>query len=59
MRLCAVDDLVSEVRIEGLETLDYLDNMDGMKRVTDQGDSITFDSEVWAARTFLSSVPLR
>ncbi|CAI6011151.1 unnamed protein product [Closterium sp. NIES-65] len=36
---------ISEVRIEGLETLDYFDNLDALKRVTDQGDSITFDSE--------------
>eukprot|EP00850_Spirogloea_muscicola_P017637 SM000154S01372 [mRNA] locus=s154:69022:71238:+ [translate_table: standard] len=37
---------ISEVRVEGLETLDYLDNLDNKERVTDQGDAITFDSEV-------------
>lgn len=40
----AVSD-ISEVRIEGLETLDYLDNLKARERVTDQGDSISFDSE--------------
>ncbi|CAN1121426.1 Putative glucose-6-phosphate 1-epimerase [Linum perenne] len=36
----------SEVRIEGLETLDYLDNLRDRDRVTEQGDAITFESEV-------------
>ena len=37
---------ISEVRIEGLETLDYLDNLQDKERFTEQGDAITFDSEV-------------
>jgi len=36
----------SEVRIEGLETLDYLDNLKNRERFTEQGDAITFESEV-------------
>ncbi|ONI16563.1 hypothetical protein PRUPE_3G106800 [Prunus persica] len=36
----------SEVRVEGLETLDYLDNLKGRERFTEQGDAITFESEV-------------
>ena len=36
----------SEVRIEGLETLDYLDNLKNKERFTEQGDAITFESEV-------------
>lgn len=36
----------SEVRIEGLETLDYLDNLNHKERFTEQGDAITFESEV-------------
>ena len=36
----------SEVRIEGLETLDYLDNLCERQRFTEQGDAITFESEV-------------
>ncbi|KAK1578701.1 hypothetical protein Q3G72_032496 [Acer saccharum] len=41
----AVSD-ISEVRVEGLETLDYLDNMKDKERFTEQGDAITFESEV-------------
>nr|GEZ11044.1 putative glucose-6-phosphate 1-epimerase [Tanacetum cinerariifolium] len=37
---------ISEVRVEGLETLDYLDNCQNRERFTEQGDSITFESEV-------------
>ncbi|XP_020595018.1 putative glucose-6-phosphate 1-epimerase, partial [Phalaenopsis equestris] len=37
---------ISEVRIEGLETLDYLDNLHERERFTEQGDAITFESEV-------------
>ncbi|KAG0482453.1 hypothetical protein HPP92_010537 [Vanilla planifolia] len=37
---------ISEVRIEGLETMDYLDNLRGKERFTEQGDAITFESEV-------------
>lgn len=36
----------SEVRVEGLETLDYLDNLQNKERFTEQGDAITFESEV-------------
>lgn len=34
------------MRIEGLETLDYLDNLCRKERFTEQGDAITFESEV-------------
>ncbi|KAE8697257.1 putative glucose-6-phosphate 1-epimerase [Hibiscus syriacus] len=44
---------VSEVRIEGLETLDYLDNLCQKERFTEQGDAITFESEV--DRVYLST----
>ncbi|KAL8131012.1 hypothetical protein AgCh_007078 [Apium graveolens] len=43
----------SEVRIEGLETLDYLDNLSDRKCFTEQGDAITFESEV--DRAYLST----
>lgn len=35
-----------EVRVEGLETLDYLDNLFERERFTEQGDALTFESEV-------------
>ena len=35
----------SEVRIEGLETMDYLDNLCKKERFTEQG-AITFEAEV-------------
>lgn len=38
--------ILSEVRVEGLETLDYLDNMHKRNRFTEQGDALTFESEV-------------
>ncbi|PWA69894.1 aldose 1-/Glucose-6-phosphate 1-epimerase, Galactose mutarotase-like domain protein [Artemisia annua] len=44
---------ISEVRVEGLETLDYLDNCQKRERFTEQGDSITFESEV--DRIYLST----
>eukprot|EP00250_Pteridium_aquilinum_P013690 c21506_g1_i1 orf=371-1285(-) len=44
---------ISEVRVEGLETLDYLDNLQNRKRFTEQGDAITFDGEV--DRIYLST----
>ncbi|KAG5084499.1 hypothetical protein AAZX31_19G237900 [Glycine max] len=44
---------ISEIRIEGLETLDYLDNLFQKERFTEQGDAITFESEV--DRVYLSS----
>ncbi|RDX60224.1 hypothetical protein CR513_61649, partial [Mucuna pruriens] len=37
---------ISEVRVEGLETLDYLDNLRNRERFTEQGDALTFESEV-------------
>ncbi|CAI0454915.1 unnamed protein product [Linum tenue] len=45
----------SEVRVEGLETLDYLDNLMRRERFTEQADAITFDGEV--DRIYLSSPP--
>ncbi|XP_047334107.1 putative glucose-6-phosphate 1-epimerase [Impatiens glandulifera] len=44
---------ISEVRIEGLETLDYLDNLSHRERFTEQGDAITFESEM--DRVYLGS----
>ncbi|KAK2449958.1 putative glucose-6-phosphate 1-epimerase [Trifolium repens] len=37
---------IDEIRIEGLETLDYLDNLSNQKRSTDEGNALTFESEV-------------
>lgn len=37
---------ISEVRVEGLETIDYLDNLREKQRFTEQGDALTFESEV-------------
>ncbi|KAI7748730.1 hypothetical protein M8C21_015891 [Ambrosia artemisiifolia] len=37
---------ISEVRVEGLETFDYLDNLKNRERYTEQGDAITFETEV-------------
>lgn len=34
------------MRVEGLETLDYLDNLKNKERFTEQGDAITFETEV-------------
>lgn len=45
----------SEVRIEGLETLDYLDNLSQKERFTEQGDAITFESEVKSLNLLLYS----
>ncbi|RDX97237.1 hypothetical protein CR513_20014, partial [Mucuna pruriens] len=44
---------ISEVRVEGLETLDYLDNLCNKERFTEQGDALTFESEV--DRVYLDS----
>uniref|UniRef100_A0A7N0U3A9 glucose-6-phosphate 1-epimerase n=2 Tax=Kalanchoe fedtschenkoi TaxID=63787 RepID=A0A7N0U3A9_KALFE len=44
---------ISEVRVEGLETLDYLDNLFQRERFTEQGDALTFESEV--DRVYVSS----
>ncbi|KAL6888429.1 hypothetical protein ACP4OV_009455 [Aristida adscensionis] len=44
---------ISEVRVEGLETLDYLDNLQSKNRCTEQGDSVVFESEV--DKIYLSS----
>ncbi|KAK9002436.1 hypothetical protein V6N11_025114 [Hibiscus sabdariffa] len=38
--------VISEVRVEGLETLDYLDNLQKRERFTEQGDAITFEGPV-------------
>lgn len=38
--------LFSEVRVEGLETLDYFDNLQSKTRCTEQGDAVVFESEV-------------
>lgn len=45
--------LLSEVRLEGLETLDYLDNLRERERFTEQGDALTFESEI--DRVYLNS----
>lgn len=37
---------VSEVRVEGLETLDYFDNLMERERHTEQADAITIDGEI-------------
>uniref|UniRef100_R7WDN6 glucose-6-phosphate 1-epimerase n=1 Tax=Aegilops tauschii TaxID=37682 RepID=R7WDN6_AEGTA len=37
---------LSEVRIEGLETMDYFDNLKGKERFTEQGDALVFESEI-------------
>ncbi|KAK7829333.1 putative glucose-6-phosphate 1-epimerase [Quercus suber] len=44
---------ISEVRVEGLETFDYFDNLCDKERFTEQGDALTFESEV--DRVYLSS----
>ncbi|KAK4775237.1 hypothetical protein SAY86_010172 [Trapa natans] len=44
---------ISEVRLEGLETLDYFDNLMGRERFTEQADAITFDGEI--DRVYLST----
>lgn len=44
---------LSEVRIEGLETLDYLDNLYRRERFTEQGDALTFESEVSLVRLLM------
>lgn len=45
--------MASEVRVEGLETLDYLDNLQSRARFTEQGDALTFESEVSSSTLFL------
>lgn len=45
----------SEVRVEGLETLDYLDNLQNRERFTEQGDAITFEGEVRILGIFILS----
>ncbi|CAN4124998.1 unnamed protein product [Withania somnifera] len=37
---------ISEVRLEGLETLDYRDNLCQKELFTEQGDAITFETEI-------------
>lgn len=34
------------MRVEGLETLDYFDNLHRRERFTEQADALTFDGEV-------------
>uniref|UniRef100_A0A0E0G273 glucose-6-phosphate 1-epimerase n=1 Tax=Oryza nivara TaxID=4536 RepID=A0A0E0G273_ORYNI len=46
---------ISEVRVEGLETLDYIDNLQCGKRCTEQGDAVVFESE--AEKVYLSAPP--
>ncbi|XVE98938.1 hypothetical protein REPUB_Repub03eG0152300 [Reevesia pubescens] len=46
---------ISEVRIEGLETLDYLDNLCQKQRFTEQGDAITLTFESEVNRVYLST----
>lgn len=46
-----IDFLYSEIRVEGLETLDFLDILKKKERYTEQADAITFDGEV---RHFIS-----
>ncbi|XP_074273712.1 putative glucose-6-phosphate 1-epimerase [Silene latifolia] len=46
---------ISEVRVEGLETLDYLDNLKNKERFTEQGDAITFEGEL--DKIYLSTPP--
>ncbi|KAL1536585.1 glucose-6-phosphate 1-epimerase [Salvia divinorum] len=46
---------ISEVRVEGLETLDYFDSLLQRERYTEQADAITFDGEV--ERVYLSTPP--
>lgn len=36
----------SEVRVEGLETVDYVNNLQNRELFTEQGDALTFESEV-------------
>ncbi|MFS7924085.1 putative aldose 1-/Glucose-6-phosphate 1-epimerase, galactose mutarotase-like domain superfamily [Helianthus anomalus] len=42
-----------EVSVEGLETLDYFDNLLKRERYTEQADAITFDGEI--DRVYLST----
>lgn len=44
---------ISEVRVEGLETLDYFDYLMNKERFTEQADAITFDGEI--DRVYLST----
>lgn len=41
------------MRVEGLETLDYFDNLMDRERFTEQADAITFDGEVCTLIYFL------
>jgi len=47
--------MCSEVRIEGLETLDYVDNLMNRSRFTEQADAITFDGEVGIIKHHINS----
>ncbi|GAA0183074.1 hypothetical protein LIER_30553 [Lithospermum erythrorhizon] len=46
---------ISEVRVEGLETVDYLDNLLQRQRFTEPADAMTFDNEIH--RVYLSTPP--
>ncbi|KAJ3678397.1 hypothetical protein LUZ60_002200 [Juncus effusus] len=37
---------ISEIRLEGLETMDYFDHTSNKKRFTEQGDALTFENEI-------------
>nr|XP_043622563.1 putative glucose-6-phosphate 1-epimerase [Erigeron canadensis] len=37
---------ISDIRVEGLETLNYLDNLKNGERYTENGEALTFESEV-------------
>ncbi|MFS7925328.1 putative aldose 1-/Glucose-6-phosphate 1-epimerase, galactose mutarotase-like domain superfamily [Helianthus anomalus] len=43
----------NEVHVEGLQTLDYFDNLSKRERYTEQADAITFDGEI--DRVYLST----
>ncbi|XP_055821647.1 putative glucose-6-phosphate 1-epimerase [Solanum dulcamara] len=45
---------ISDVRVEGLETLDYLENLFDGERFPGKGNAVTFESEV--DRVYLSSI---
>ncbi|CAL5328581.1 unnamed protein product [Camellia sinensis] len=50
---------MGEVRVEGLETLDYLDNLKNKERFTEQGDAITFESEASPVDKIYLSTPTK
>jgi hypothetical protein len=44
--LTQATNIPSEIRVEGLETLDYFDDLNVKQRFTEQGDAIVFEAEV-------------